>query len=449
MSNPVQRLIAKHPRTQKLQVNILGGFLIKGGNVFITLILVRLLVQYLGKESYGVWVTVSSLATFATFLDMGLGNGLRNKLAEAHSKQQVELGRSYVSTSYVVFSIIQIVVLGLLTLLAYSLDWQRIFNTTLPTVQLQTIVFLTFAGFCVKLVVDIINYVLLAVQESALAGSIQSVTGIVTLALVWFLHIQYGISLTTVTIVSITVPVVVSIIYSIVIFKGHLKIYQPNVRSVSFQHLNALVSLGSRFFLIQLAVVIIFYTDNLLITYLFGPQEVTVYNIAYRYFNVVNTLFFIVVSPFWSAITEAQIKADFEWVRASYRNLQRCWLAVVLAVVLLISVASPVYQLWIDEDVRVPFQLNLCMGVFVLISCWNNVIASILNGYGKIRLQLFASVAAAVINIPLCVYFGRFLQMGSTGVILATIFSLSICSVVCTVQVHKILNQTAIGVWNR
>lgn len=449
MGNSLQRLLAKHPRTQKLQANIVGGLFIKGGNLLISLLLIRLLVQYLDKETYGVWVTVSSLATFTTFLDLGLGNGLRNKLAEANSKQQFELGRAYVSTSYLVFSLIQTIFLAVLAVLTYSLDWQRIFNTKISNDLLQTIILISFAGFCIKLVIDIINYVLLAVQQSAVAGSIQLVTGGFTLLAIWIFRITNRISIETVTALSILIPIVISTIYSALIFTGNLKIYRPSWKSVNFSHLKPLLSLGSHFFIIQLAVVVIFYTDNLIITYLFGPEAVADYNIAYRYFNVINTLFFIVITPFWSAVTEAQAKGDMNWVKASYKNLQFCWFGVLLAVLLLIGIAEPVYKLWLGNNVKISALLNVMMGIFVLISCWNNIVAAILNGFSKIRLQLYASIIAAMINIPLCIYFGRFLEMGSSGVILATIFSLLICTLVCTLQVHKLLNMTAAGLWNK
>ena len=47
-----------------------------------------------------------------------------------------------------------------------------------------------------------------------------------------------------------------------------------------------------------------------------------------------------------------------------------------------------------------------------------------LNGIGKIKLQLWLYVFGAVINIPLSIYFVKYMNLGSSGVILGTIFSM-------------------------
>ncbi|HDR2600040.1 TPA: hypothetical protein QCI16_004246, partial [Enterobacter ludwigii] len=37
--------------------------------------------SYLGNELFGIWMTISSLVAMLTFADMGIGNGIINKLS--------------------------------------------------------------------------------------------------------------------------------------------------------------------------------------------------------------------------------------------------------------------------------------------------------------------------------------------------------------------------------
>jgi hypothetical protein len=59
------------------------------------------------------------------------------------------------------------------------------------------------------------------------------------------------------------------------------------------------------------------------------------------------------------------------------------------------------------------------------------------------------SLVISVINIPLSVYFAKYLEMGSVGVILGTIACLLFGAVLHPLQYKKIINGTARGVWNQ
>ncbi len=93
-------------RSVKAKKNIIVSFGLKGVSVFITFLLVPLTLNYIDVTGYGIWLTLSSVLGWLNFFDIGLGNGLRNKLAEATAKNQNELARSYLSTTYAAFLII-------------------------------------------------------------------------------------------------------------------------------------------------------------------------------------------------------------------------------------------------------------------------------------------------------------------------------------------------------
>src|SRR5450755_4419818 len=97
----VKNLINRgHSRSINAKKNILFSFLIKGCNIAIGLILVPLTIHYVKPIQYGIWLTLSSIIGWFGFFDIGLGNGLRNKFAEALAKGEHERARIYVSTTY-------------------------------------------------------------------------------------------------------------------------------------------------------------------------------------------------------------------------------------------------------------------------------------------------------------------------------------------------------------
>ncbi|MBL7937415.1 MAG: hypothetical protein JNM51_16535, partial [Bacteroidia bacterium] len=72
-----------HSRSVKAKKNILASVLIKGISVVTSFVLVPLTIHYLNPINYGIWLTLYSVISWFGLLDIGLGNGLRNKFAEA------------------------------------------------------------------------------------------------------------------------------------------------------------------------------------------------------------------------------------------------------------------------------------------------------------------------------------------------------------------------------
>lgn len=372
-----------HPRTKKVQLNTVAGLLIKGGGMLISLLLVPLTIDYLSKETYGTWLTISSVVTMMSFLDIGIGNGLRNKFSEAVANKDTILARAYVSTSYSIFSAIQLLLITVFLCVCSFVPWSKVFNTKIDIHSLQLVIVLTVIALSIKLVLDIVSYILFALQETAKAGFITLLSNIIILLGTYILKYFTNGELTYLAAISAFTPVIVLMLSSIVLFRGELKKYRPSWQLVDLKHASSLLSIGYKFFVIQIAVIVIFYTDNLIITQLFGPAEVTVYNVAFRYFNSINTIFAIAIAPYWSAFTEAYVKGDMAWMKKTYNYLQKIWMGLFLAVVMMIIASNYIYYIWVGDRVTIPTQLNICIGLFVVISCWNNVTVAVINGLGK------------------------------------------------------------------
>ena len=202
-----------------------------------------------------------------------------------------------------------------------------------------------------------------------------------------------------------SIPVFVLLLASVFFYNGAYKYYRPSIGYVEFKYFKQLVSLGWRFFIIQIAVIVLFTTDNMIITQLYEPAEVTPYNIALRYFSIITMIFAIIRTPFWSAYTEAYFKNDFIWIRNSIRKLIYIFAMLVGFVVIMLFLSSFVYKIWIGKEINIPFKLSIGMAIFVILISWNGIFSSFMNGIGKIRLSLYIAIAQMIINIPLSVLF--------------------------------------------
>jgi Na+-driven multidrug efflux pump len=88
------------------------------------------------------------------------------------------------------------------------------------------------------------------------------------------------------------------------------------------------------------------------------------------------------------------------------------------------------------------------MALFVLLITFNMIYVNFINGVGKIKLQLVTALISMTINIPLSIYFGKYLGWGSPGVILATCFCMGYSVILRPIQYFKIINNSAKGIWD-
>jgi len=452
MQNPFQKLNRYlnrgHERSQNIKKNILYSVLIKGGSIVISFLLVPLTLGYLGAVDYGIWLTLSSVVAWFGFFDIGLGNGLRNKFAEALALGNKELARSYVSTTYFGLTVIFGILWLIFIVVSFFIDWNAIFNAPPDQSQnLQVLIVYVFSLFLIRFVLKLLSVIIIADQRPAISNTFDPLSNVISLIVIYFLTITTKGSLMYLGMAVTASPVVVLGVASIYFFGRDYRDYRPSVSYVRMSQLKELTGLGFRFFIIQIAVLVIFSTDNMIIAQVLGPEQVTPYNIAFKYFNSVTMAFAIIMTPLWSAYTHAYTKNDIPWIRNITRKLTRFWLLILATVILMIVVSGPFYSIWVGDQIKIPFLITLFMGVFILISTWNNVYVYFINGTGKIRLQLYSSVISAAVNIPVSIYFARDLKLGAAGVIIATCICLFPGTILAPIQYFKILNKTAGGIW--
>jgi O-antigen/teichoic acid export membrane protein len=435
-------------RTVKVKKNIALLGIMKVVGILSGLFIVPLTLNYLTPIEYGVWLTLSSIVGWIVYFDVGLGNGLRNRFAEALAAGNTHLARIYVSTTY--FLVFLIVSCGLIFFLGINhfLDWQKILRAdSIPFRDLNFLVVIVVISFCMRFIFSLIGTVLTADQEPGRAGLMEVSINLVSLAAVFCLTKFTASSLLTFGVVLSSIVVLVPALASVWFYFGTYRTVAPSIHLIQFKYAKPLANIGVQFFIIQITALIVFSTSNILIANFLGPAEVTAYNVAFKYFSVVSMIFGIMVAPFWSAFTEAFHKKEFEWIKSSTRKLIVMWSLATVVTVLMLILSQPIYHLWIGNKVAVPFALSVAMACYVTISNWNSIFVSFLNGTGRIRLQLYSSIVIGLLNIPLAYVLVKYFQWGSAGVVAATCICLCIGSIWAPIQYNKLINNTATGIW--
>ena len=67
--------------------NMIASGVCKPLSMIISYIYVPIALDYLGVEKYGIWSTILTILSWISYLDIGIGNGLRNRLTESINKK--------------------------------------------------------------------------------------------------------------------------------------------------------------------------------------------------------------------------------------------------------------------------------------------------------------------------------------------------------------------------
>lgn len=437
-------------RTKNIIQHIGWSFTYKAGSALANFLSVPLAINYLGIENYGVWLVLSSVLIWFAVFDIGLGNGLRNKLAEARALGDDQVGQGIVSTAYYTVGMIGVLLTVSLFTLNLFLDLSLVLDTAPELNEELSLLIPAIIGFFgIQLVAKLIINIFQADQHHSIHSRVQFLSQILSLGTIWLLTKTEGHSLFIFGSLYSAMPVIILIVLNVVAFGGRFQTLRPKFSLYDKRYLGEISGVGLNFFVIQIATVILFSTDNVIITQLFGPSDVVPYNVALKYFSIVTMGYSTLVAPYWSSFTEAHIQRDKGWIKQSVSSVQRIWFLVPLVLIIMTLVSDQFYDLWLGGQVQVPMHLSIVMAVFVALITFTMIYTYFINGVGKIKLQLFDSIVSMIINVPLSVLFGFYLGWGTAGIMAATCVSLGYAAVLRPIQYYKLVNGTARGIWNK
>lgn len=433
-------------RTAKVRKNIVGSFGVKGISIAISLLLVPLTIGYVSSELYGIWLTVSTIISWVALFDLGFGNGLRNKVASSVALGDWQKARSYVSTAYIYFAVLFIPISLLVFFVCPFIDWPRLLNVASEYQSLLVSVMrIVIVFFSLSMIVKIQGTVLQAMQLYALNDAFTALGQLLVLLVTFILTQTTKPSLIYLAYAISVCPVVVGIGVSIWLYGVKYKQLRPSFKLIDTSLVKNILSLGLNFFVIQIAVIVLYQTMNIVISNVAGPNAVTEYNVVYRYISLPQLVIGIIVNPFWSAFTEAYTLKDFEWMRKSYNKLLKVYLLSVIFLIILILLHPIFFRIWLGDKVDIHISMVMVVSVYIMIMMWNGTHSALINGTGLIKISLYGSIFCTVFNIPLALYLGR--QWGAQGVVASVGLLNLLTSWLAFVQIRKIINNKATGIW--
>lgn len=437
-------------RTRNMKRNSIAMLVVKGLSILVSLAYVPMMLKNVNRADYGVLLTLTSLVQWVAMLDIGLGNGLRNTLAKNLALQEYDKAKENVSSCYAALAIYVSAIVLVFLCVAPFLSWKTILNAPNNSeAELLGLTIVVFVSFCLQFVVNLLTSILYACQKPAYTSYIMFTTQVVNFILVYIMIHAFGItSILEIGSVTCLTPPAVIVIFSIILFRRQLKHISPSFKSVHLKSVNTILNLGVKFFILQIITIVLYQSNNIIITHTVGPEAVVTYNIAYKYMGMITMVFLIIISPVWSAATDAYVTSDFDWMKRTIQYLRKVFLGVLCIGLIMFAASKPIYTIWLGKDtVDVPYIVTGLSFVACMFDILYRIYGTFINGMGKLQLQMIITSAIAVVYIPMAVFLGK--HFGLSGVLLANTIVFMANYLWARIQCSKLIKQTATGIWDR
>jgi O-antigen/teichoic acid export membrane protein len=416
-------------RLRRVSLTAVGSAFSQGTKMLTMLISVPLTLNYLGAERYGLWVTISSSIAILGFVDLGMGNGLLNAIADAHGNNDRKAAESFVSSAFFILSGLAILFGVIWVIINPYISWIWLFNVITPKAMVEAGPAVSVFVWCliINLPIGLVQKIYDGYQEGYINGLWQAAGSILGLLSV-LIAIYVQADLPWLVLAMAGSPVLVMVFSTVRLFGFRRAWLKPNWSMVNRVASSRILKDGSLFFVLQLAAAVGFQTDSLVIARFLGASQVPQYAIPMRLFLIITSLLNMVLAPLWPAYGEALARKDVTWVIKTFKRsiLISFGISVFLSLFLVVF-GSKIIELWVGPEIQPSFILLLGFGLWTVVSSIAGPIAMLLNGANVIAFQVIFAILMAVGNLSVSIFLVQ--RIGVSGPIFGSVISSLLFSV--------------------
>lgn len=415
-------------------LNMANTLLVKGGALIVGLLTTPEYMRYFKNSSVlGVWYTMLSVLAWVLYFDLGIGNGLRNKLVESIASGNIKKQREYVSSAYVFLASIAAVLAAVLLIMCKFVNWNVVLNISENDISRQLLtsaVMIVLSGIICQFVLRLIASIMYAIQKAFIPNLMSLMTNTIVLIFVIIANrIGNNNRIILLSWVYFTASILPMLIATIYVFAFPLHKIRPSIRYYRKDCAFEVFKTGSAFLILQIAGMMIGNSFVVyLISILLGAASVVEFNVYYKIFSNAYMLFSILMTPIWSAITKAMATNRFTWIKQILVKLRLALLAIFFAQFAVVPIMQIVFDIWLgDQTIKADFMIQIVFIVNNGIMMLYQLNAQICNGLGELKRQIKWMLTANILLVLLSVLFTRVYAHYTSVIIAQTVALVPYC----------------------
>jgi O-antigen/teichoic acid export membrane protein len=391
-------------------------------STLVGLISVPIGLGYFGPVQYGIWFVIVSFLAYLRISDFGIGTATLTLMSQSSvaTEQRVIFRRAVILL--VAISSLAVVIAFVFSNLFPS--WARILGKIPPTLvedtssALLAIVIL----FLVQLPMTIFTAAFSGLQQvywSRVYGSFYSLARLGALVLT----VSVGGSLVTLAVFTGIGEIIVGIACGIHLFFKHPQI-RPRLgeKTSSGPSINLLLTSGIRFLTLQIAFLLIWNTDNLVISHYLGPEQVNSYAVTFKIFQMSLLLIIASIVGLRPLYGQAYQKQEWDWIHTTYNH--SVFLQIIpggLVWIVGIVMAKPIIDIWVGPGIYGGMLVAFALGGYIYVSSFVGSNHSLINGMNPTNIVVLFGLIEAVLNLLISLFLIKLFGIG--GVALGTLIA--------------------------
>ena len=379
-------------------------------------VLVPIVLHYLGREDYGLWATIGQMLGYLALLDLGMANAVVRRTARMREHGDTEAINRMVSTALALYCALGLVFLiAGLVLSGFLPYWSAIpqDRTRVATTIFVIMVIYGSVSFPLRVASSTLNgYQRMAATNvtTFMANLLSPVLAVVLLAT--------GFGLIALPLGSVIAGLLAAI-SAFVILRRTVPELRVGWRFVSRLEAKEIFGWSWQLFLNNIAVAIIYQTDNLVVASGVGLAAVTVYTLTSRLPMYAMPLIFTLGDSCHPGAFELYEQGKLDRLREVYVRVLRLTAAAgFTTAVIALAFNESFMRLWVGVKNYGGMELT---AVFVFIMFYRvmmQVASIVVISSGKLKGVVMMSLAEALLNLVLSVWWVRY--YGILGVAMGT-----------------------------
>lgn len=388
-----------------LYKNIIFTFLIKGGAMFVSILMVPAYTKYFdNNDAYGSWLTISSVFLWINMFDFGIGNGLRNYLVKSISQKDNISSKKYISSSYISVGILSLILMGIGTIVIVFFNWNDVLHISEHLIRRSIFigyVEIVYIGVVLHFFFLLISSICYALQKTYLPGLFSLITQCLILCFLWIPSAENlenkMINLSIVHLLAYNIPILIVTLY---LFGGKLKVMKPSFKYFRRDTSKEVMKLGGSFFLIQIALIALNSSNEIYINTFFKPSDVVEYSYYYKLFYILMVINTLYLQPIWSAITKAFYEKRYKWIKKILISSFIIGLLLSISSFILGISYQFIVDIWLGKDILiVNLKIIMLFAIFTSFNIMANIINAFSNGLGRLKCQSICTFLGAFIKL--------------------------------------------------
>jgi O-antigen/teichoic acid export membrane protein len=396
-----------------LNRNLFVSYLQTVVNIVTPIVVTPIVFRALGNTSYGLWALMMSIVGYFGLTNLGFTNTFLKDVAKYPEKINTLL-----TTTLVALGLFLLISVGPFIVISTNLD--RFFGVPAEvTISGSRAFLLIYLSFILNFYAGPFGSVLFAkgrlyVRDSlrilhrlgsGVATAVVALRGggLVQLALVYLVSAGAYLCL-----VALAARAAAS-------FRLRVIHFDPGL-------LKSMFGPSIHYFIISVAVMVAFHTDNIVISAVFGVAAVANYSLTYKLTDILRQLVGKVVDVLFPGISALDAGREYGKLKTLHNKTMAITLVMgSLALAGTLILGPTVFRWWLGPEFVVNRALLAVFAVIMLVQSLVRVSGTFVAAMGRHRVMSYVSLAEAGLNIAISLILAQFL--GVLGVALGTLFS--------------------------